>query len=198
MTLKRIIIHWTAGSHTPNQTDLKAYHYVIDGKGGVHAGKFTPEDNLSTGDGKYAAHTLNCNTGSIGVSLAAMAGAVERPFNSGKFPITAAQEKALTDLLVMLSKQHGIPVSRETILTHAEVQPTLGIAQKNKWDITWLPGMTQPGNPIAIGDLLRERVRVASNMKKPHNAPETGNPASKPGIIHAILSFLSKLLGGRK
>ena len=36
---------------------------------------------------------------------------------------------------------------------------TLGIVQRWKWDITWLPGMDQPGDPIAVGNRLREMVR---------------------------------------
>lgn len=187
MSLKRIIIHWTAGGHKPSSLDLSHYHYVIAGDGSIHSGKFKPEDNIKPVSGKYAAHTLNCNTGSIGVSLAAMAGAVERPFNVGKSPITKAQEDALTNLLVKLCDEYGITLSPETVLTHAEVQPTLGIKQKGKWDITWLPGMTQPGEPVTIGNVIRERVRVARRT-----APSAG-PKKE-----SLLSIILKLLGLKK
>jgi len=156
--VKRIILHWTAGTNTPNSTDLKAYHFVIAGNGQVMPGLFPVSANVPPlRSGRYAAHTLNCNSDSIGVSLAAMAGAVESPFNPGKYLITEAQLSALAQTVVDLSRQYGIPITRTTVLTHAEVQPTLGIAQKNKWDIRWLPGMAKPGDAVAVGDVIRAR-----------------------------------------
>lgn len=156
--MRRIIWHWTAGTHTVSGLDRAHYHFIIDGAGKVHAGSLKPEDNLSTSDGRYAAHTRGCNTGSIGIAVAAMAGAVERPFNPGRFPITPAQIGALVALTRDLAGKYRIPVTRETILSHAEVQPTLKIAQRGKWDISWLPGMTAPGDPVKVGDELRARV----------------------------------------
>lgn len=179
--MKRIIIHWTAGANTPSSLDLSHYHYVIDGEGRVHEGKWPVSANENPVKGKYAAHTLNCNTGSIGVSLAAMAGAVERPFSAGKAPITKAQEEALSALLRTLCKQYGIPVSRQAVLTHAEVEPTLGIKQKGKWDICWLPGMSGPRPAVEVGDTIRSRIT-------------TKVPAPKPSLWDMIL----KLLGMKK
>lgn len=183
--MKRIIIHWTAGGHTPSGLDKEHYHFIIAGDGSVHNGKFPVEANIKPISGKYAAHTLNCNTGSIGVSLAAMAGAVERPFNAGRAPITKKQEEALTTLLVKLCDKYGIPLTPQTVLTHAEVQPTLGIAQRGKWDICWLPGMTQPGEPFTVGNVIRERVRVARR---------TTPIPKRTGLLDLIL----KLLGIKK
>ena len=153
--MQRIIIHWSAGTHTPSGLDRAHYHYIIAGDGTVVAGVLKPEDNLSASDGRYAAHTRGCNTGSIGVSLAAMAGAVERPFNPGKYPITPAQITALARLCADLCRKYKIAVTRKTVLSHAEVQPTLGIAQRGKWDVAWIPGMSAPGDPVAVGDKLR-------------------------------------------
>jgi hypothetical protein len=157
-SVKRIIIHWSAGSHRVSSLDRRHYHRVIDGDGAVHDGVFPIEANERPVKGQYAAHTLNCNTGSIGVALAAMAGAVERPFSAGSHPITKEQLTALAKLCAGLAKQYDIPVTRTTILTHAEVQPTLGIKQRGKWDITWLPHMDQPGDPVVVGDMLRESI----------------------------------------
>ncbi len=158
--MKRIIIHWTAGGHNPTATDLEHYHEVIDGKGNVHTGEHPIADNASTADGDYAAHTRGCNTGSIGIAVAAMAGAVERPFSAGRYPVTNDQVAALCARVAYLAKLFGIPVTRETILTHAEVERTLGIAQRGKWDITWLPGMKAPGDAIAVGDQLRAKISL--------------------------------------
>ena len=159
--INKIILHWSAGTHTPSALDRQHYHFIIDGAGKVHPGNLAPEANLNTADGHYAAHTRGCNTGSIGIAVAAMAGAVERPFNAGRYPITPAQMDALVKLTRDLAAKYKIAVTRETILTHAEVQPTLKIAQRGKWDICWIPGMTAPGDPVKVGDALRARVTVA-------------------------------------
>lgn len=159
--LVRIIWHWSAGQHTPSALDREHYHFIIAGDGSVVKGNLPPEANLSTGDGQYAAHTRGCNTGSIGIAVAAMAGAVQRPFSAGRFPITPAQVDALVTLTRELAAKYKIPVTRETVLSHAEVQPTLKIAQRGKWDITWLPGMAAPADPIKAGDILRARVTAA-------------------------------------
>ena len=54
---------------------------------------------------------------------------------------------------------YGVKVTPETVLTHAEVQPTLGITQRAKWDITWLPGMEKPQDPREVGDILRAKIK---------------------------------------
>ena len=154
--MKRLIMHWTGGAHTPSGLDLQHYHFIIDGAGKVHPGKWPVEANEKPVKGQYAAHTLNCNTGSIGIAVAAMAGAVERPFNAGRFPITPAQVEALARLSRDLGRRYGIPVTPQTMLSHAEVQPVLGIKQRGKWDIMWLPGMAIPNDPVAVGNKLRK------------------------------------------
>jgi hypothetical protein len=179
MALKRIIMHWTAGTHRPNRVDLSAYHFVIDGDGNVHAGDLPPEANLTT-DGQYAAHTRNLNTGSIGVAVAAMHGAQERPFDWGPYPITEAQVEALCRKVAALSDEYGIPVTPKTVLTHAEVQTVLNVPQRFKWDITVLPGMKAPGAPTAVGNGLRSRIKGYLEQPAP--------PADEvPGSIWANL-----------
>jgi hypothetical protein len=153
--VKRIVIHWTAGAHLSTATDREHYHVLIEGDGKVVHGRRAPEANRSTSDGDYAAHTRALNTGSIGVAVCAMRQAREHPFYAGPDPITTAQEKALVRACADLCDTYGIPVTRQTVLTHAEVQPTLGVWQRGKWDITWLPNMDAPGDPIAVGDQLR-------------------------------------------
>jgi N-acetyl-anhydromuramyl-L-alanine amidase AmpD len=163
--MKRIILHWTAGTNTASALDKRHYHYIIQGDGSIVEGIFGPEDNISTAT-PYAAHTRGMNTGSIGVALAAMHGATERPFNAGKYPITAKQVDALVGLISRLCDQYGIAVTPQTVLTHAEVEGTLGAKQRGKWDVTWLPGMDQAGHPSAVGDLLRQKVRTYKDRPK--------------------------------
>ena len=186
--MERIIIHWTAGTHNAGDLDRRHYHFVIEGDGTVVTGQYAPEDNESTST-PYAAHTRSLNTGSIGVAFAAMHGAKERPFSAGKYPITEAQIDALTALVADLGDKYRIPITPRTILTHAEVQGTLGVTQRGKWDVMWLPGMTQPGHPETVGNLLRERVRLATIKSTEHP------PA--PWWMGIVAAFAA-IFGGRK
>ena len=161
--LTRLIYHWTAGTHKASDLDKQHYHFIIEGDGTVVPGVYKPEDNASTKDGKYAAHTLNCNAGSIGVSLACMAGALEVPFTSGKYPMTKAQWDAGVKLGAELCKRYRIEVTPQTVLSHAEVQGTLRIKQRGKWDYTrlsWAPDVRGATN---CGNLLRNSIEKELN-----------------------------------
>ena len=163
--MRRIHWHWTAGTHTPNDHDRKAYHLLIDGDGNWHKG--VPGIELNSGGIKagYAAHTLNGNTDAIGISLCGMGGAQESPFRPGNWPIRPTQIDALVEGLRQLGKVYSIPVTRKTMLSHAEVQLTLGIAQRAKWDWTMLPGpVTSIKGALAIGDWIRGRVSEAASL----------------------------------
>lgn len=156
--LTGIVFHWSAGGGKASAIDKMHYHYMVQQDGTIVPGDHPPEDNINTRDGDYAAHTLNANTGRIGVALCGMLGAVERPFSAGAAPINWTQINALCGLLADLCRRYSIPVTRQTVLSHAEVQPTLGIAQRGKIDVMWLPGMTSMGDPIVIGDRIRADV----------------------------------------
>ena len=212
--MKRIVIHWTAGHYAASDLDKEHYHFVIDGMGKVHHGKFPVVANEAPQKGRYAAHTLNCNTGSIGVAVCAMAGAIERPFHRGDAPILQAQLAALAKLCDDLGRQYNIPVTRQTMLTHAEVQPTLGIKQRGKWDIAWLPGMTAVGDPVIVGDKIRAMIkagppkpideRVNETAKNEHVAPDvvtkpTLHPIPpKPNWLAIIAALFRAIFGAKK
>ena len=157
--MKRIIMHWSAGSHRVSEIDRKHYHEIVSGDGERVRGNLLPEANLDTRDGNYAAHTRACNTGSIGLAMAAMLGAKEAPFTSGPYPITEKQVKVFCEMVAEYADTYRIPIARATVLTHAEVEPTLGIWQRGKWDITWLPGLSRPIDPVEAGDRLREMIK---------------------------------------
>lgn len=154
MGLKGIVMHWTAGGAKASKLDLQHYHFVVQQDGSVVDGQFRPEANIVPVSGEYAAHTLNANTGRIGVALCGMGGATESPFRAG-VGLTWPQVNAFCALIAGLCRRYSIPVTRLAVLSHAEVQPTLGIRQRGKWDIAWLPGMDRPGDPVEIGDRLR-------------------------------------------
>ena len=151
----RIVVHWTAGGHKASSVDKEHYHIMIEGDGKLVRGDHPIDDNLNCNDGDYAAHTKGCNTNSIGVSVCAMLDAVEKPFSHGPYPITAMQIEALEDVLVDLCKTYKIAVTDKTVLSHAEVQKNLGIAQNGKWDISWPPKTAKQ-----VGDSMRAKVKA--------------------------------------
>lgn len=196
--MKRIVMHWTAGGHKANGTDKRHYHFIVelgpDGKPRVVAGNQPPEANeriATPGDGStYAAHTRNANTGAIGVAVAGMRGAKERPFTPGPSPMTAEQVDLMCRFVADLAKQYRIPITPSTVLTHAEVERTLGIPQRNKWDIMWIPGLSSTQDPIAVGNMLRERI---SDFHRPGGVTKDGTPTMSGGPVAIIIAGLLAL-----
>jgi N-acetyl-anhydromuramyl-L-alanine amidase AmpD len=157
--MKRVIVHWTAGTNKASLEDEQHYHYIIQGDGSIMLGAHTLKDNDNVADGKYAAHTRGCNEDSIGVSLCGMYGAVESPFKKGRYPINERQWRVMLWLVSRLAKQHNIPITPQTILTHAEVEGTLKIKQAGKWDITRLPWDSSVVGATAVGNLMRKSIK---------------------------------------
>ena len=153
--MKRIILHWSGGSHRASALDKQHYHLVIQGDGSVVYGDKPISANAAPLSANYAAHTSSLNTDSIGIAVCAMHGAQQSPFKAGSYPITEAQVRQLVQETARLAQGYNIPVTRQTILSHAEVQPTLGVTQAGKWDIAWLPGRATATDPIGCGDHLR-------------------------------------------
>lgn len=154
--MNKIIIHWTAGTYQPNTTDLEHYHFLIDGEGKKHNGKYKPENNENCNDGKYAAHTGGGNTGAIGVSMCAMAG-FKSASDCGRYPITPVQLEACFKLCAELCRKYNIPV--ENVWTHYE----FGInhpdtTSHGKIDIIYLPPYPDIEKD-KIGDFIRAKVR---------------------------------------
>lgn len=156
--MKRIIVHWTAGTYQPNNTDFEHYHYLVNGDGLVINGKYTPEDNLNCNDGKYAAHTGGGNTGSIGVAMCGMAGFANRQ-NAGKYPLSKVQCERAFKLIAELSKKYNITITPQTVMTHYE----FGLKHRNtssagKIDIIFLPPYPDT-EQAKIGDFIRAKAR---------------------------------------
>ena len=159
-SMKRVIMHWTAGAYVASEVDREHYHMVIEGDLDLIKGDYSIKDNEVIHGSNYAAHTRSCNTGSIGISLCCMAGAVESPFNAGKYPMKKEQVDKLILCVAQLCRVYGIPVTRQTVLSHAEVQPTLGITQAGKWDYTRLPFEPTIIGALPVGDFIRSRVQA--------------------------------------
>lgn len=156
--MKRIIVHWTAGTYTPNSTDLEHYHYLIDGDGNVYEGVFKPENNLHCISGHYAAHTGGGNTGSIGVALCGMLEYANR-LHTGKYPLTKVQCERAFKLIAELAAKYNIAITTQTVMTHYE----FGMKHPNtssagKIDIVYLPPYPEVEKD-KIGDFIRAKVR---------------------------------------
>lgn len=184
VSMKRIICHWTAGTNTANATDKKAYHLLIEGDGTVVKGNASIADNSGSLKDGYAAHTLNCNTDSIGVSMCAMAGAVESPFKPGSYPITKEQWAAFIKVVAELAAFYKIAVTNKTILFHAEVQANLGITQKNKWDVSRLVFEPSVVGAAAVGNKMRAEVLAA--MSAPVETPLDSIPVGAIAITTTV------------
>lgn len=168
--MRRIHLHWTAGGHRANVTDLRAYHLLIEGCGTLRRG-LSP---ISANDparrqpaDRPAAHTRNANSHAIGLSFCAMMGAQERPFDPGPAPLTKIQWQVAIAVIARLAQRYGIAVSPRTVLTHAEVATNLGIAQRAKWDIARLPFDPQICGAAAVGARLRQEVDTAITALAP-------------------------------
>jgi len=189
--LKRSITHWTAGAGMASEIDKKHYHGITQWDGSYVKGHEELKDNIVTSDGDYAAHVLNLNTGSAGFAVAGMRGAIESPFDAGDSPINRIQFEAHCKRLAQFHMNYGIPVTRETCLTHAEVQPTLGVRQRGKWDFTRLPFELEIRGAIPCGDYMRARVK--SYM--PFIEPEfTNRPILRVGARGAFVVDLQDQL----
>lgn len=159
--IRGIVWHWTAGRYTVSSTDLAHYNDVHDYEGNSYDGAARAEHqvNYDWRKGIGVSHTRNMNTGWIGQSVAAMYQAEGWPMKWGDYPITWDGIDAMLERSAEYCKTFNIPVTRWTTLSHAEVQPTLSIAQRGKWDFCLLPDSSKPENPVSeIGDRLRDRL----------------------------------------
>ena len=162
--VRGVVWHWTAGAHGIIELERDHYNWLFDRVGNVHDGNHTVQDqvNYDWRAGVGASHTKSMNTGWIGLSVDAMAGAVESPLNWGSNPLTWEGIDAMLDLTMELCEEYEIPVSPWTTLSHAEVQQTLGVKQRFKWDYKVLPGDTRARDARLVGDEMRDRMVMRS------------------------------------
>lgn len=160
--MKRIIIHWTAGSYMPNEHELNCYHYLVGSKGEVYYGSHKPEDNENCNDGNYAAHTGGGNTGSIGIAVCGMFGFKNRQ-SVGNYPLTAVQCERLFKLVAEVAKKYKINITPQTVMTHYEfgVQHP-NTDSKGKIDIIYLPPFPTV-KQSEVGDYIRNKAKWYSS-----------------------------------
>jgi hypothetical protein len=193
--MERIHVHWTAGGHKANATDKAHYHILIEADGNLVRADTSIKANQKGSRMKQASHTLNANTGAIGVSMCCMAGAKEAPFDAGKSPMTKIQWDTMIAVVADLAQRYGILVTPKTILSHAEVQPNLGIKQRNKWDITRIAFDSSVKGHRPIGDKMRKEIAVALDRIAPDRRGTVLPATMKPprfrvsGVTPSTLNF---------
>lgn len=156
--MRKIIIHWTAGTGSPNSTDKMHYHYLINDKGEIINGRYKPEDNENCSDGRYAQHTGGGNTGAIGVAFCGMCG-FSSCNNVGKYPLTKKQCEAGFKFIAQLALKYNIAITSQTVMTHYEFglkNPKTSSA--GKVDIVYLPPYPTVSKS-QVGDFIRNKIR---------------------------------------
>ena len=156
--MKRIILHWTAGTYYPTEYEKEHYHFLIDKTGKIYSGKFSPENNEICRIGKYAAHTGGGNTGSIGIAFCGMAG-FKNQNNIGKYPLEKKQIESGMEFCAHICEKYKITVSPQTLMTHYE----FGIknpktTSAGKIDIIHLPPYPWVTKD-EIGSFIRSKVK---------------------------------------
>ena len=156
--MKRIIIHWSAGTYYPTLHERQCYHYLVDKNGKIYNGIYKPEDNLNCKDGVYAAHTGGGNTGSIGVAMCGMAG-FKNSQNYGIYPITSEQFETCMKLCSELCHKYSIEINPNNIMTHYEFgQKNPQTSSYGKTDIIFLPPYSWVP-PNEVGSFIRSKIR---------------------------------------
>ena len=162
--MKRIILHWTAGTNQPCNTDYQHYHYLVNGDGVVVEGKFPVSANEvckadKNGKALYAAHCGGGNTGSIGVSMCGMYVPANTNIKNTKYPLTKVQCEATFKLLAQLCKKYGFAVTPQTVMTHYEFgKANPKTSSAGKIDIIFLPAYPDV-KQAEIGDFIRSKVK---------------------------------------
>lgn len=169
---KRVVIHWTAGRGRASNLDKSHYHFLVQEDGSVVAGIHRIDANDRPHPNPRASHTRGLNTNSVGVSMCGMHNAQERPFDAGTFPLREIQVQVLARLVAQICRRYDIPVTRETVLGHGEVQDILNVRQRFKWDPMILP-WKRDLNFRQTGDYMRELIRNAMEEDIAGEAAET-------------------------
>ena len=144
----RVILHWSAGTYTPNLIDRSHYHLMIAGDGTAVRGLARV--------GQYAPHVRGLNTGSVGIAACAMAGARQGVMD-GRYPLTGLQVERMCQAAAEVVHAYRLALTERTCLTHSEVTDVYRITQRNRWDIDYLP--YDPTRKAGdVHELLRRKV----------------------------------------
>jgi hypothetical protein len=187
--IERLILHWTAGErdipnggiHVATPEEMRRYHILVEHDEGPTPDPADDEINVLAGvpiernagsvRGKpgahrdwtngYAAHTRGFNSGSLGLSLCGMRGAVDyRPggdVDPGPSPITSRQVDVMLGMIVQFLRIWGYAPTDDRVFTHWEAGAIHGRPQGGRWDIGWIPG--HHFRREQVGPWIRRQVR---------------------------------------
>lgn len=162
--INRVHWHWTASTYNVTWDVRRHYNNVFDHEGNEYDGGTPAQQQAMYLPNRFGvSHTLNGNTGAVGLAVVGMSGANANwganTVDQGKFPMTWEAIDAMLEKTVEYCRAFDIKPSPWTTLTHAEVQTNIGIRQNGKWDIRCLPdNPKQLLTEIAAGNALRKRM----------------------------------------
>lgn len=150
MTVKYIILHWTAGNYKPCSTDLNSYQLLIDNEGKQHTGKPVGK-TCSTGGMNSITYNISC------------CGGLE------KTPITKIQIEALFKVAAEKCKEYNL--TPDKVYTHATIgdmckKGTISMLLPfNKWlnqnigkiDLTNIPYIK--GSAATTNNFIRNKIK---------------------------------------
>ncbi len=176
---KRIFLHWSAGSHT---TAYDAYHSIALGDGTIV--RHTPYSDYK------GTHTGGGNSNSVGLAIAAAAGAQERG-KLGQYAPTEAQLDAMIYDAAKLALEWGWSESTvdSNVRTHGEWERYAtrnGIlpGSPQRWDLDRLrdshPFIDTSKVLSAGGNELRERIKATLRSLKNQKISSTGETKIRP------------------
>ena len=176
---RKIFLHWSAGGYN---TPFSAYHSIVLGSG--EKVQNTPYDKDKSG------HTAGGNTNSVGLAVAAAAGATE---NNLKTPPTTKQLDVMTSEAANLAKSWGWTPAKvdSNVKTHGEWERyavPAGILSPpvQRWDLDKLSQSDRFGSG---GPKLRDMIK--SKMSAMGGGKGNGGPVKK----HKASEFI---MGGGK
>ena len=157
---KQIYLHWTAGSYS--SIPRGSYHSIITGDGKV---------NNVIPYAQKGEHTYGRNTSSVGLSVAAMAGASVSNFGSS--PVKPIQYQKMSEEVAKIAKAWGwssSDINIKNVMTHAEAGsnkdgkkmhdnygPASWGGTGERWDLFKL---FQNDNPGSGGDKIRSMIKA--------------------------------------
>lgn len=144
--IDRIYLHWTAGRYDQIFAD---YHINIVGDGNIC---------ISTRDFTIKkAHTWRRNSRAIGICLCCAYHATTN--NMGDYPPTTKQIESMSKVVATLSEALNLPISAETVMTHAEAADLDDYGPSTtceRWDL-WFLSDSADGQIKNGGDVIREK-----------------------------------------
>ena len=179
--IERFVLHWTAGGHLAHPDERLRYHILVEHDEGPTPDPADDEINVLAGvaiernagsvsgmpgahreaEIGYAAHVRGFNSGSLGLSLCGMRGAVDyRPggdVDPGPSPITSRQVEVMIGLIVQFLTICGYAPTEDRVFSHWEAGTLHGRPQGGRWDIGWIPGHVFARRDV--GPWIRRQVR---------------------------------------